>query len=105
LKLTVDKKTDRVWGIDRYPQSLEYGEITQEQIYLWVKPGCKPTANNLIGVLLHGHEVDVLEILEDNGARFAKVEAVISYQGTDYINRGWVTCKLLKDLGKDEAWG
>jgi len=97
---------DQVWGIDRYPQSIEFGNVVQEYLYLWRVPGSgllEP--QNLTGYLAHGTQVEVTEIVEQDGGNYAHVHTIVEHDGQEIINQGWILCRLLKTLGEQEDWG
>ena len=97
--------TDRTWGIDRYKHSATFGELVVEVIYLWRTPGCKPSADNLTGVLAHDYEVTITKEKRRNGRLWCFVSADVEHEGKTYHQEGWISSTLLKDAGVKEFEG
>ncbi len=95
------KKTDQVWGFDRYKDSESFGELVAERILLKVEPGIIELDDleaKLSGVLAHADEVWITEEKEVDGMNYAKV----STDKYASVQEGWLRTTMLKELGKDE---
>ena len=87
---------DHVWGIDRYPNSLDYGEIVVPNIALWDKAGGLPVGARTVGAAMHDTQVRVLEKQMIDDRAWYKV----AYGGHAELE-GWVMDRLLKDRGAE----
>ena len=94
--------TDTIWGIERTPHAVHYGELVVEVALLYHEPAAPLEASNITGALAHGSEVEVIESQEIDSALWCKVAADIEHEGQIYEQRGWLRASLLKDAGEAE---
>lgn len=102
---TPEPVTDYAWGIERDRTSNLRGRLvvgtTNNPILMWKQPG-KPNKDNLGGAILHGQEVTVtLPPKTYKGAKFYWCECVVTHDGQEYPQAGYITQSLLRDLGKE----
>lgn len=93
------KNYDRVTGVDRYPASPHKGALVVPVIYLWKRPGIKPSAGNLSGALQHGSKVETLKTQTVNGDPWCLVQAAVHHDGETHLQKGWVKGVLLEKAG------
>jgi hypothetical protein len=93
---------DRTWGIDRYIHSKDFGELVVPTVLLWRVPGCKAAEDNLTGVLAHDYEVTVEKRKLHKDHDYYFITADVEHEGKVYHQKGWVSGRLLKELGKHE---
>ena len=103
--MTTKRKADRVWGIERNPDSPLFGKVVvggegQMPIILWKLPGCKAAARNVSGALRHGHRVAILAKTLRGGVTYYKVRTTVLHEKKKYPQIGWVTESLLKKAGE-----
>ena len=111
-------QTDKVCGIDRYPNSQFRGMLESKIIFLWKSPGTAITAKNLTGVLKHGDDVLVMEKSVYKDTLWCKVRAATKTEkvGMSALKRmiqklekseppeyqdGWVKAQMLEKIGAD----
>lgn len=105
--MTAKYKTDRVWGIERNPDSPAFGDVVvgsegQMPIILWALPACDVAPHNVTGGLSHGDRVTVLSKTLRSGTAYYKVRANIIHEKKKYTQAGWVANTLLKKAGANE---
>lgn len=95
---------DHTSGVERNPDSPLYGRLVlgtkgTPPILLWNSPGCKPTAENLTGALLHNHPVTVEKRRKYQGAWYYYISTAVNHEGTIHPQHGWVLPSVLRDIG------
>lgn len=94
----METKTDIMWGIDRYVESLSRGVLVAPAIILWRRPGAGYAAKNMTGVLKHGTPVRILDKQQNQKRMWYLCSAA---QG-GRVQIGWCLGTLLKDIGAEE---
>ena len=108
LHLTMTKyKTDLTWGIDRNPNSPEFGNLVvggkgMMPITLWDRPAASMRGIHVTGGLKHNQRVEIISRTTFKGCRFVKVRKIVIHKGKKYPQVGWLTASLLKREGKGQ---
>lgn len=87
-------KLDEVYGIDRYKDSPELGNLVVKEAYIYDKPG-----GGVVGMIKHGIQVDVKYDRMYKGFSYHKIEGLDVERNTV---TGWVRSSLLKYSGERE---
>jgi len=104
--------TDHLWGIDRYASSDERGELVTPVILLWRAADAAVIGDNLMGVLEHGAEVEILDKKYEKRTMWYQVKATQKTKRVKGVKRlfveyieyqeGWVRGTMLKAIGAEE---